>query len=121
MPRWAFGLGALAALALLAKRIDRVTVAGDSMRPTLEAGDRLLVWRSRRLQPGSLVVVPDPRLAERALVKRVAGISPDGTVALRGDNPTASTDSRAFGVVPRASVQGRVIYRYHPPGRAAAL
>jgi nickel-type superoxide dismutase maturation protease len=121
MPRWAIGLGALAALALLAKRVERVTVAGDSMRPTLEAGDRLLVWRTRGLRPGWLVVVPDPRVPDRPLVKRGAAVTADGTVAVRGDNPSASTDSRAFGVVPRARIDGRVVYRYHPPARAGVL
>jgi hypothetical protein len=60
MLRWAIGLGAIAALALLAARIDRVEVAGDSMRPTLLAGDRLLVLRTRRVQPGWVVVVAAP-------------------------------------------------------------
>ena len=121
MSRRSFGLGALAALLLLAARSLRVRVAGDSMRPTLVPGDRLLVWRTHRAVPGRLVVVPDPRLPRRHLVKRVARVLADGTVEVRGDNPAASTDSRAFGRVARADIRGRVLYRYHPPGREGRL
>ena len=97
-------------------RALRVEVAGDSMRPTLEPGDRLLVLRGRRARPGDLVTVPDPRDASRTVVKRVASVSGDGVV-VRGDNPSQSTDSRSFGAVPAASVRGRVVYRYHPDHR----
>jgi hypothetical protein len=38
-------------------------------------------------------------------------------LTVRGDNPSASTDSRDFGPVPAASVRGRVVYRYAPPHR----
>jgi nickel-type superoxide dismutase maturation protease len=121
MPQWPFRLGALAALLLLASRSMRVEVAGDSMRPTLEPGDRLLVWRTRRAAPGTLVVVPDPRRRQRHLVKRVVRVLGDGSVEVRGDNTVASTDSRTFGRLPRAELRGRVLYRYHPPGREGRL
>jgi hypothetical protein len=121
MPRWAIGLGALAALALLAKRVERVTVAGDSMRPTLEAGDRLLVWRTRGLRPGWLVVVPDPRVPDRPLVKRVAAVTAAGPGAGGGGRPPGGPGGRAVGVGARPGVDGRVVYRYHPPARAGVL
>jgi len=89
------------------------------MRPTLEEGDRLLVLRGRRARPGDLVVVPDPRARGRLVVKRVVAAS-GGGLTVRGDNPAASTDSRDFGPVPAASVQGRVVYRYAPADRRAA-
>jgi len=51
-------------------------------------------------------------------VEQVAGGPVVGDViVVRGDNPAASTDSRTFGPVPASSVQGRVLYRYFPPGR----
>ena len=106
------------ALAVLAAGTDRVEVAGGSMRPTLEPGDRLLVWRTRRVGVGQLVVLTDPRRPDRPLVKRVTCVDPDGSVTVAGDNPAASMDSRAFGSVARASIQGRALYRYHPPARA---
>ena len=87
------------------------------MRPTLEAGDRLLVLAWRRIRAGDLVALPDPRLPERTLVKRVGEV--DGAnLTVLGDDPAASTDSRGFGAVPRATVLGRAVYRYAPSTRA---
>lgn len=88
------------------------------MRPTLVPGDRVLAVRARRAGPGMLVVVRDPRLPSRLLVKRVAEVGPGGHV-VAGDNPAASTDSRSFGPVP--SIWGRAVYRYFPAGRSGRL
>lgn len=123
MRRPLFAAGALlgAVVCLLGLRpVRRVEVAGDSMRPTLEPGDRLLVLRRARARPGDLVTVPDPRDGSRTVVKRVASVSGDGVVVV-GDNPAQSTDSRVFGAVPAAAVRGRVVYRYHPDHRRAWL
>jgi nickel-type superoxide dismutase maturation protease len=109
-----------AVVAWSATRLTRVVVDGDSMRPTLDPGDRLVVVRGRRARTGDLVVLPDPRAPERAMVKRVARVdrgARGGNVVVRGDNPGASTDSRVFGPVPAASIGGRVVYRYLPPER----
>src|SRR5205807_5623378 len=51
--------------------VRRVAVQGDSMRPALEPGDRLLVLRLLRPRPGDVVAVVDPRDGERVMVKRV--------------------------------------------------
>lgn len=125
-PGWAAGaligvVGITGALGRLWRRCSRVVVLGDSMRPTLLPGDRLVVWRTRQVRLGDLVVLPDPRAPQRPLVKRVVHQHPDGALLLRGDNPAASTDSRAFGTVPTTAVQGRVVYRYHPRERAGRL
>lgn len=105
--------------------VRRVEVAGRSMVPALEPGDRLLAVRAARLQPGALVVIADPREAHRDLVKRVVWAGRDGTgraaVWVEGDNPEASTDSRTFGSLPRRAVLGQVVWRYAPPGRAGRL
>ncbi len=95
------------------------------MRPTLEPGDHLLVlrrrwFRRRRLRPGHLVVVPDPRSPDRFLVKRITAVGPS-SIRVRGDNPAASTDSREFGAVPRDAVVGRAVYRYAPAGRSGPV
>jgi nickel-type superoxide dismutase maturation protease len=114
------GLLTAAAIARLLRRVGRVEVEGDSMRPTLEPGDRLVVLRGRRARPGDLVTVPDPRAPLRVVVKRVATGGEPGTggmVVVRGDNPDASTDSRTFGPVAARSIQGRVVYRYFPERR----
>jgi nickel-type superoxide dismutase maturation protease len=114
--------GALAAAAVLARRrLGRVTVAGTSMCPALEPGDRLLLVRRRRYRPGVVVAVADPRDPRRLLVKRVVAVAPGGALVVTGDDPASSTDSRAFGPVPPALVRGQAVRRYAPPGRAGRV
>ena len=91
-------------------------MSGDSMRPAFEPGDRLIVLWPWPVRPGQVVALRDPRDG-RLLVKRVVDRRA-GLVEVRGDNPAASTDSRHFGPVPRGRLIGRVVYRYHPPGRS---
>jgi nickel-type superoxide dismutase maturation protease len=124
--RWVVaGLALAGAVALLASRVRRVEVAGNSMAPALLAGDRLLVvaplGRPRPV-PGDVVAVPDPRAPGRTLVKRVAAVDVvAGTVDVRGDAAADSTDSRTYGPVPLASVVGRAVWRYGPPDRSGPL
>jgi signal peptidase I len=107
----------------LRRGIRRVEVVGASMAPALEPGDRLVVvampWLPPpRPRPGQIVAVGDPRDPRRLLIKRVRAVHRgDDTLEVVGDAPDASTDSRTFGPVPRASVVGRAVYRYAPPGR----
>jgi nickel-type superoxide dismutase maturation protease len=121
--RRARGLG-VAVLAAIAAALTRVVVSGDSMRPTLQPGDRLIVLRIAhrgRLRAGDLVTVRDPRPdEERILVKRIVERSGDWA-EVRGDNPESSTDSREFGRVHLAEVTGRVLYRYAPASRAGIV
>jgi nickel-type superoxide dismutase maturation protease len=110
--------------------LDRREVVGDSMAPTLVAGERVLVVRLPRrwpVRPGTLVALqhPSPPGATAAgqrfvMVKRVAAAGPEG-LDVRGDNPRESTDSRSFGLMPRSSVVGVVLYRYHPEERAGVM
>lgn len=95
--------------------LDVVEVRGLSMAPALLPGDRLLVARLRP-RVGDVVLARDPRTPDRELVKRVAAIDAAG-VHLRGDNPAASTDARAFGAVPASGVRWRAILRTWPAGR----
>lgn len=124
---------AVATSAWLALRVvNRATrrVAGRSMRPTLDDGDLVLTLPSwaRDLRTGRVVVVRDPRRPERATVKRIAATEggwaslPDGPgrvppdrVAVRGDDPSASTDSRSYGPVPVDLVERHVVARLWPP------
>ena len=89
----------------------RLAVTGTSMLPTLAPGDFLVVrWRAR-VRRGDLVVV---RLPGRPLgVKRVVRVVAEGWW-VEGDNPEASTDSRALGPVSPDAVLGRVVLRYWP-------
>lgn len=98
--------------------LRRVAVHGESMAPGLLPGDRLLVSALGAIRVGDVVALRDPRDMRRVLVKRVASV--DGTsrtVVVHGDNPAASTDSRAFGPVRLASLLGRCVLRYHPEAR----
>lgn len=97
-------------------RIRRLAVAGSSMSPAFQAGDRLVAVWPWPVRPGQVVALRDPRDG-RLLVKRVAGVR-NGLVEVLGDNPSASTDSRHFGPVPHRNLIGRVVYRYHPPTRS---
>jgi len=101
--------------------LRRVAVHGDSMRPALEPGDRLLVVGFLSVRPGDVVAVVDPRDGERVLVKRVAAIDPGDGITVLGDNPAASTDSRTFGPVRPDHVLGRAVYRYWPAERRGRL
>lgn len=97
--------------------VRRIRVDGDSMRPTLEPGDRVVCVRARRVNTGDLVAVHDPRDG-RLLVKRVATVDP---LTVVGDNAHASTDSRVFGALQPHDLVGRVVYRYLPEHRRGRL
>ncbi|MEM9033945.1 MAG: nickel-type superoxide dismutase maturation protease [Actinomycetota bacterium] len=102
---------AAAAVAVGVRRTTRVRVSGPSMQPTYDDGDRLLVWRTRRVRPGQVIVLRAPRGHTGLWVKRVHDVGEEG-VDVRGDEPDRSTDSRHVGPVPRRLVVGRVVRRY---------
>jgi nickel-type superoxide dismutase maturation protease len=92
------------------------------MRPALEPGDRLLVdpapLRRQLPEVGTIVVLRDPELPRRLLVKRVVAVDAAGDrVTVLGDARAASRDSRAFGSVPRTSLLGVAWFRYLPRAR----
>ena len=124
-PRALIWIGVAAAALIAARRwLDVVEVRGRSMAPTLRPGDRLLVerltFRLRGPRPGDLVLAADPRMPRRELVKRVVLVNGEA-VTLIGDNPSASTDSLAFGDVPRSAIAWRVVLRYARVARATPL
>jgi len=121
-------------IAGLLRRVERLEIFGDSMRPALEPGDRVLVFRGTRPRRGHVVALEDPRRPERTMVKRVAAgpgetvtltggleIHADRRYILLGDNTSATTDSRHFGPVDRDRIRGTVLYRYFPPERRGAV
>ena len=110
-------------------RSRRFVVADESMRPTFLPGDRLWVdpRAYERLAPtvGDVVVVKDPEVTGRLLLKRVFEISlgPSGEprVDVRGDESSRSRDSRQFGKIAPSLVVGKVWYRYAPMTRRGPI
>jgi signal peptidase I len=94
------------------------------MAPTLLPGDRLVISRwplmfGRLPVVGDIVALPDPRLPERVLIKRVTSVdSVLGTLQVMGDARKASSDSRLFGPVGRSTILGKAVYRYAPATRS---
>ena len=125
----AAGVLTLAAV-LLRRRYVVVTVCGPSMEPTLHSGDRVLVRRTslRSVRTGQIVVfgkpsargtqwvikraaaVPGERLPD-PLAARLGPVVPAGSLAVLGDNPARSADSRHHGYVDGAELLGVVIHR----------
>ena len=76
-------------------------VRGDSMLPTLRAGDRLLVSYRRAVRPGDLAVArfADGTVAVKRAVERRATRTGDAAWWLLSDNPREGVDSRHRGPV----------------------
>ncbi len=97
------------------------------MEPTLLEGDRLVVlsrpWgaRSDRCR-GTSWPCPTHVTPVRMLVKRVARwTARRGPWRSGATQPAPAPTAATFGPVPLASVVGRVVYRYGPPGRSGPL
>lgn len=90
------------------------------MWPTLQQGDWVIVDPSVHEAPemGSIVIAKTGTM-NYFLIKRVSPL-PDGypsttsSVWLLGDNPDYSSDSRSFGSVPIAAIQGTVAWVWAP-------
>jgi len=86
-------------------------IEGDSMQPTFHEGDAVLVEEGAYVDllpsPGEVVLARHP-FRDILMVKRVSHITPEGRAFLVGDNPAQSTDSRAWGVLRRDLLVGRV-------------
>ncbi len=109
------------------------------MVPTLRPGDRLrvdtLAYRSRPPSVGDIVVLVDPEVRSRWLIKRVAALGPgvyrrddrppvplpDRTVFVIGEAEDRSRDSRQFGPAPIDTLLGRAVACYAPAHRRRAL
>ena len=119
---------------------------GPSMLPTLNlTGDTLLVDRTINLpywltnilnldvepKVGDVVVAKSPTDSTQTVCKRVIALEgqrtpsgklvPPGRVWLEGDNKSNSTDSRDYGAIPLALIEGRVICRIWPPSKIGRL
>lgn len=98
--------------------LARFQVEDDSMRPTLDPGDYVLVnrWAYRLRSPsrGDLVVLRDPQAKGRFLVKRIAEPSGPNRWSVLSDNPDRGRDSRTFGPIEPQHIIGKVWMRLRP-------
>jgi phage repressor protein C with HTH and peptisase S24 domain len=105
-PRWGFAV-----------------VSGDSMRPRLRPGDRLLVDYHRAPRPGDVVVgrFPGGVLAiKRAAERRTTELGEPGWWLL-SDNAEEGSDSRRYGAVADEDVVAVVLRRIWPLARRRAV
>lgn len=87
--------------------LQKFTVFGDSMRPTLKRGDNVLVlcWFFK-LEIGDLVAI---KKDGREMIKRVKAIR-EQEIFVLGDNEKVSLDSRNFGWINKKEMIGKVIW-----------
>lgn len=94
-------------------RILKVT--GESLSPTIEEGDFVLVGTNSFFFPlkmGDFVVFNHPQYGR--MIKQVTGIQPDdNTLTVTGTHPR-SVDSRQLGPIPMTRVTGKVLYHFSP-------
>ena len=98
-------------------------VSGDSMRPTLRPGDRLLLSYRRSPEVGDLVVARLPGgvvATKRAAERRTTELGEPGWWLL-SDNPAQGSDSRQYGPIGETEVLAVVVRRIWPWVRARAV
>jgi signal peptidase I len=125
-------------LHLINEYLFEVTMCvGPSMLPTFnDAGDIVvldrLTTRWNPIKRGDVVVARSPTNPKQTVCKRIRAVEgdtvkmstyfnnkkiskvPEGHVWLEGDNPSNSTDSRYYGPVPAALINGRVVCKIWP-------
>jgi hypothetical protein len=91
-------------------------VDGDSMTPTLQSGDRLLVSYRRRVRAGALVLArfADGTLAVKRATERRTTRSGGAGWWLLSDNAVDGVDSRHRGPVADEDVLAVVLFRLWP-------
>ena len=92
-------------------RVGLAVVVGDSMRPGLRPGDRLVVVHGRRPRVGDVVVARFPDgtdVVKRAVERRSGGWW------LLSDDPSVGVDSRHRGPVPDDRIRAVVVGRLWP-------
>ncbi len=95
----------------LFRKRTRVRVDGNSMHPTLQDGDHVLIRRQARAEPNEIVLCRHPYKKTVRLIKRVESTDECGAF-LVGDAPKKSTDSRSFGAVPWNQLVGVVTSKF---------
>jgi nickel-type superoxide dismutase maturation protease len=80
----------------------------------MRTGDYWVVWRTKSLRMGQVVLLRHPQRPELLIVKRLIFSPEPGWWWIQGDNPHSSDDSRLFGSVAAGAIVGRVTFRYYP-------
>ena len=86
----------------------RYEIEGESMIPTYQPGDRVLVFRWGTVKPGDTVIFCKNGLT---MVKRAAKKEGDRWI-MKGDYWNRSSDSEDFGSVADSEIIGKVIAAY---------
>ena len=86
-------------------------VEGDSMVPALKDGDYVMIDSYAELNIGDIVLAQHPFKQSVKIIKRIKEISPEGRYFLVGDNPSESSDSRAFGALSAKDILGKAVCR----------
>ena len=84
---------------------------GESMKPTIADGEKVLVDAAAAIEVGDIVVAKHPVEQRGEIVKRVERINERGHYFLVGDNKQDSNDSRHFGAVTGEYIKGKVVAR----------
>ncbi|CAB4669982.1 unannotated protein [freshwater metagenome] len=92
-------------------RLGTVAVAGDSMAPTYNNGDWLVVRWGGTFAVGQILVIEREDRPGFYLIKRLKVIE-NGRYWVEGDNKLSSTDSRQWGTISHNEILGRVLFRY---------
>lgn len=91
-----------------------VQIIGPSMEPAMQTGEYWVVWCTKSLRRGQVVLLRHPQRPELLIVKRLMFSPEPGWWWVEGDNPHSSDDSRLFGSVAAGTIVGRVTFRYYP-------
>ncbi|MBI3033802.1 S26 family signal peptidase [Candidatus Woesearchaeota archaeon] len=78
------------------------------MEPAFRQGERVLLFKTRKVKIGDVIVFSNPGMD---CIKRVCAINGD-SLFVEGDNKLHSTDSRDYGAVRKEQVIGKVILNY---------
>jgi signal peptidase I len=105
--------------------VELYRIPGNSMLPSLRAGDRVLVLRfagSVKPDKGDIVAYKTPGSAcgspvGSVFVHRLTRRTRAGRFILHGDRRRQACDSRVFGPVARDDLIGQVVAVYWPPNR----
>lgn len=98
-------------LLLILRRRRRFKVTGESMMPSLQPGEQILIapyiYRQQLPQLGDIIVTTHPQQKQLMIVKRITRINEDGSYFVTGDNLAASNDSRHWGTIKLTDIIGK--------------